>query len=424
MVAILGYSRKQIFIAVRDMYTAVADSPTAPYHFPVGRRAARLLGYPAEWLTELPETALASFAGVGFPFRANAIRPGDTVLDIGSGAGCDTLIASRLVGRRGRVIAVDMTPAMARKLRVAAEKAGAGNVHVIEASAERLPLADCSVDAITSNGVLNLVPDKRRAVAEMFRVLRPRGRVQFADIVINRPVTVDCRSDPALWVECVVGATVEEDLLQLFRDAGFRDLQLLHSLDYFSHSPSAQTRQVAASFRARTIEVKLQRGERAPARVWRLLVRFSPRRLLASAWRRGLAGVLAVVLAVLVCYGTLAGVVLLSLLGVNLILNESVWAGAIATLAVLAAAAVAPGMRRHRERGPTILAAAGAGVTALTLLLAYNPLVELIGLLSLAGAVYWDFRLRRRDEVRVLGLVGRSHGAARTARRRTSDLRR
>ena len=404
MVAILGYSREQIVSAVRDMYTAVAEAPTSPFHFPVGREAAHLLGYSPGELDRLPPALLESFAGVGCPFRAAAVASGDTCLDIGAGAGNDTLIASERVGPSGRVVALDLTVAMARKLRRNASRVGADNVWAVQGSAEALPLADRSIDCITSNGALNLVPDKRRAVAEMFRVLRPGGRVQIADVVISRPVTVDCHSDPRLWVECVVGATIEEDFLALFRDAGFEDVEIVRRIDYFAHSPSAQTREIAASFDARSIEVSMRRGARAPGRLRQWLRRLDPRRVAISIWRRGWMGMAGLCLALLTCYGVLAAVGLLAALGVGLALDETAWAGAIALMTVATAACVAPGSRRHRSVGPTVLAVVGAGLVLHALFVDYRVLVELTGFALLGGGVVRDIVLRQRHQARVLGL--------------------
>ncbi len=404
MVAILGYSREQILAAVRDMYTAVARRPDVPFHFPVGRSAASVLGYPSDQLDALPASLLESFAGVGYPFRAGAVRPGDTCVDIGAGAGIDTLIAARQAGPSGRVIAVDVTPAMSRKLQRTAGEAGIGNVAAVEASAESLPLADGCVDSITSNGAFNLIPDKRRAVMEAFRVLRPGGRLQIADVVIGRPVTVDCHSDPRLWVECVVGATIEERFLALFRDAGFEDIRVLRRFDYFAHSPSRQTREIAASFDARAVEVVMRRGERKPTRLWQWLRRLDPRWMAVSLWRRGLAGVAVLCLALLSCYGVVAAMGLLALLGVSLALNEAIWAGTIGVFTVLAALCIAAGARRHRSPGPLALAAAGAAVVLYTQFVDYRVLVELVGFLLLGGGVGWDVWLRRRWQARVLGL--------------------
>jgi len=141
MVAILGFSKDQITAAVQAMYAEVALAPTHPFHFPVGRAGARAVGYPDPQLDGLPPEALASFAGVGYPFRAGVIRPGDEVLDIGAGSGTDTLIASRLVGERGKVWALDITPGMLTKLRATVHAADIRNVEVIEGDAERIFLA-------------------------------------------------------------------------------------------------------------------------------------------------------------------------------------------------------------------------------------------------------------------------------------------
>lgn len=409
MVAILGYSREQILGAVKDMYTAVAEAPSSPFHFPVGRPAGDLLGYHASELDRLPAELLESFAGVGHPFRAAAVQEGDTCLDLGAGAGNDSLIAGWRVGPRGRVLALDLTAAMTRKLHRGAAVSAIGNVFPIQGSAEALPLADASVDSITSNGVLNLVPDKRRAVAEMFRVLRPGGRVQIADVVIQRPVTVDCHTDPRLWVECVVGATIEEDFLALFRDAGFEDVAIVRRIDYFAHSPSAQTREIAASFDAASVEVSMRRGPRPPAKLRQWLRRLDPRRLARSLWRRGWMGVASLSLALLSCYGVLAATGLLAALGVGLALDDTVWAGAIAGFASLTAACIAAGIRQHRTLWPAALAVAGAALILYALFVDYWALTELIGFMLLAGGVTGDVVLRRRHQVRVLGLSS-SHG--------------
>lgn len=257
MVAIAGFTRDQILSAVREMYSEVANLPSKQFHFPTGRSACLFVGYPEDWLDRLPASAVESFAGVGFPFRADVIRPGDRVLDIGAGSGTDTLIASRAVTPRGRVFALDMTPAMLAKLRNNVALADAANVEVIEGNAELIPLPDDSVDVVTSNGVLNLVPDKPKAFAEISRVLRPGGRVQIADIVVGQPIGENARRDPKLWAECVVGASLEDDYVQLFRSSGFAKVTVLRGFDYFSASVSADTRRVAQSFGAKAIELSI-----------------------------------------------------------------------------------------------------------------------------------------------------------------------
>ena len=256
MVAILSNQREVIFDAVRAMYTAVATAPEKGFHFPTGRPACEFVGYPAEDLEAIPATAVESFAGVGYPFAAGVVRPGDVVLDVGSGSGTDVLIASRLAGPTGKVYALDMTEAMRGKLRANVERTGATNVEILEANAEEVPLPDASVSVVTSNGVLNLVPDKPRAIAEIFRVLRPGGRVQIADIVLATDPSEACRSHPELWAECVVGATRETNFLEMFRAAGLTDVEVLSHLDYFAGSPSPETRKVAASFGAQTLVMR------------------------------------------------------------------------------------------------------------------------------------------------------------------------
>ena len=256
MVAILSNQREVILDAVRGMYTAVATTPERGFHFPTGRPACEFVGYPAEQLDAIPAAAVESFAGVGYPFAASVIQPGDVVLDVGSGSGTDVMIASRLVGPRGRVYALDMTPAMRDKLRACLERAGCRNVTIVEGNAEDIPLPEAAVDVVTSNGVINLVPDKAAAIAEIRRVLRPGGHAQIADIVLTEEPSPACRAKPELWAECVVGATTEAQYLALFRAAGFRDLEVLRHLDYFAGSSSEETRKVAQSFGAQAFVIR------------------------------------------------------------------------------------------------------------------------------------------------------------------------
>jgi arsenite methyltransferase len=250
MVAILSHDREVIFDAVRRMYTEVARAPEREFHFPTGRRACILFGYPAAQLDPLPAPALRSFAGVGYPFTAAVIRAGDTVLDIGSGSGTDTLVAAALVGPAGRIIGLDLTDAMRERLAANAASAGATNVEVLAGNAEAIPLPDASVNVVTSNGVLNLVPEKIRAIREIGRVLRPGGRLQLADIVVRTLPSQACRAHPELWAECVVGATTAESYLAWLEEAGFGEVEVLSRHDYFAHSSSEETRRVAGSFGA------------------------------------------------------------------------------------------------------------------------------------------------------------------------------
>ena len=259
MVAIRSNQREVIFDAVKRMYTDVAREPERAFHFPTGRRACEFVGYPADQLDLLPTSAVESFAGVGYPFAAGVIRLGNGVLDIGSGSGTDALIAVRLVGPAGRVIGLDLTEAMRDKLRANAVMVGVTNLEVLAGNAEAIPLPDASVDVVTTNGVLNLVPDKSRAIREIARVLRPGGRLQLADIVVQDLPSDSCRSHPELWAECIVGATREESYVTGFEAAGLQAVQVLSRSDYFAGSSSDETRKVANSFGAHTVVLRAEK---------------------------------------------------------------------------------------------------------------------------------------------------------------------
>ncbi|MBI4275112.1 MAG: methyltransferase domain-containing protein [Rhizobiales bacterium] len=396
MVAILGFNRDQIFSAVRQMYSEVAAAPATPFHFPVGRKACLFVGYPKELIDGVPDGALESFAGVGCPFRANIVKGGDRVLDIGAGSGTDTLIAARLVGAGGKVWAIDMTPAMVFKLRRNIAAAGATNIEVLEGNAELIPLPDASVDVVTSNGVLNLVPDKARAVAEIFRVLQAGGRVQIADIVLSRPVGEERRGDAKLWAECVVGATVDEDYLDLFRSVGFAEVIVLRRYDYFSASASADTRRIAAVLGGRAAEITMRKpmAPRSAFSVW--AERLRPNVLARRAAQHGLIGLFTSVAAVAACYGVLALVVALGFLGLSAPINEQLWTGLIAAFAILAAFALAWNQRVHRSWLPAIVGATGALLVLYALLGTYDWRIEAAGFAALIGAALWDRYLFRR----------------------------
>lgn len=185
--------------AIRDEYAVVARNPQQGFHFHTGRPLARLLDYDERWLEGIPEGSLASFAGTGNPFSLGALLPGEHVVDVGCGAGLDSLIAGRMVGAEGRVIGVDMTPAMLATARASASTANCDNVTFRKGYAEALPAPDEWADVIISNGALNLMPDKASALAEMARVLKPGGRLQIGDIVVQRPVPESAKRKIDLW---------------------------------------------------------------------------------------------------------------------------------------------------------------------------------------------------------------------------------
>lgn len=185
--------------AIREEYAAVATHPEQGFHFHTGRPLARLLGYRDEWLAGIPEPTIASLAGTGNPFSLGLPKPGEHVLDVGCGAGIDTLIASKMVGSTGQAIGVDMTPAMLDKARQSAAEMGATNVDFLEGLAEALPVGDGWADVVISNGVLNLFPDKVAGLGEMARVLRPGGRLQIGDILVDRTVPEGAKRNIDLW---------------------------------------------------------------------------------------------------------------------------------------------------------------------------------------------------------------------------------
>ena len=185
--------------AIQEEYAEVALAPEQGFHFHTGRPLAHLLGYDEAWLDGIPDGSLESFAGTGNPFRLGALQLGERVVDVGSGAGLDSLIAARMVGPQGQVIGVDMTPAMLEKARRGVITAGLANVEFLEGYAEALPVPEAWADVVISNGVLNLAPDKVAALAEMARVLKPGGRLQIGDILVQKPVPMSAKRQIDLW---------------------------------------------------------------------------------------------------------------------------------------------------------------------------------------------------------------------------------
>jgi arsenite methyltransferase len=183
---------------IKKTYASVSVQPEKDFIFPTGRSWAEDLDYPSE-LANVPETAVESFAGVANPWQLGQLAPGERVLDLGCGAGTDSLVAAQMVGEQGYVTGIDMTPQMLAKARAAAAEMGTGNVEFVESEAEELPFPAESFDVVISNGVIDLIPDKDAVFAELHRVLVPGGRMQIADVTIQNPVSAEGRRNIDLW---------------------------------------------------------------------------------------------------------------------------------------------------------------------------------------------------------------------------------
>ncbi|NWF95195.1 MAG: arsenite methyltransferase [Candidatus Thorarchaeota archaeon] len=187
------------------------------------------IGYP---VSDLPSFFTESFAGCGNPVAIAELREGDTVLDLGSGAGLDAFIAAKKVGPNGRVIGIDMTPEMVEKANTNAARVGASNLEFRLGEVESLPIEDDSVDVVISNCVINLVPDKTRVFREAFRVLRMGGRLVVSDIILERPLNDAVRDNIDAYTACISGAILESEYLKIIADAGFRDIRTMSKHPY------------------------------------------------------------------------------------------------------------------------------------------------------------------------------------------------
>jgi arsenite methyltransferase len=233
--------------AVQALYTELALHPDRDFGWGRGKENARSLGYDDRWLDRLPPVVWESAAAVGNPFRLGPIMPGETAVDLGCGAGADLCIAALLVGDRGRVIGIDITSAMVAKAEKAARLVGLTNVVLYVADIATLPLEDASVDVAISNGAINLSSHKPCVFQEVFRLLRPGGRFQFADMVRDGAADAPtCGS----WADCVSGTVEPERYLDMLAAAGFRNAEMVSFTGYRT-APMT----IGATFRARKLQV-------------------------------------------------------------------------------------------------------------------------------------------------------------------------
>jgi arsenite methyltransferase len=199
VVAVPNLDRETLRCEIRREYAEVAIHPEKGFHFHTGWPLARRLGYSDDWVKPLPPAVVASFAGTGNPFTLREIQRGERVVDVGSGGGFDSLIAASKVGSQGRVIGVDMTPEMLTKASGATADLALTEIEFREGFAESLPVLDGWADAVISNGVVNLCPDKSAVFREMHRVLKPGGRIQIGDILVQKPVPEEAKRKIDLW---------------------------------------------------------------------------------------------------------------------------------------------------------------------------------------------------------------------------------
>jgi arsenite methyltransferase len=225
---------------VKAMYRAVALEPHGDFHFEMGRALAERLGYLPTDLDLIPSESIDSFAGVGYYFDLASPKPGETVVDLGSGSGMDSFVAALKVGTSGRVLGIDMTDEQLAKSERLRKAAGVGNVDYRKGYIERTELAGASADLVISNGVINLAPDKDAVFREVARLLRPGGRLALADIVteVQLPGGITC--DATLWAACIGGAMQQDDYVASIRAAGLRVRALRDNPQYLFISKNAQ----------------------------------------------------------------------------------------------------------------------------------------------------------------------------------------
>jgi arsenite methyltransferase len=216
---------------VKEMYRQVATAPDGDYHFELGRGLAEQLGYPGRWLDRIPAQAIESFAGVGWFLDLADLRPGECVVDLGSGSGMDLFLAANLVGSGGRAIGVDFTPEQRAKAERLAHDAGFDQVELRAGRIEELPVGDDSADCVISNGVINLSPAKERVFQEVARVLRPGGRMAIADIVTEKQLTESIVCNADLWASCIGGAAQIDAYRGAIEGAGLR-IEAVRDNDY------------------------------------------------------------------------------------------------------------------------------------------------------------------------------------------------
>jgi ubiquinone/menaquinone biosynthesis C-methylase UbiE len=225
---------------VKDMYRQVALNPKGEFHFEMGRALAERLGYSPEDLDRIPSESIESFAGVGYYFDLAGIKPGESVIDFGSGAGMDTFIAALKVGNNGSVVGIDMTDEQRAKANRLRDRAGFSQVRYLEGYLENVPSEEERFDVVISNGVINLAPEKDKVFKEMARVLKPGGRIAISDIVTEIQLSEGITCNTNLWAACIGGAMQQDKYKSSIEEAGFRIEKVKDNPQYQFISKSAK----------------------------------------------------------------------------------------------------------------------------------------------------------------------------------------
>jgi ubiquinone/menaquinone biosynthesis C-methylase UbiE len=224
---------------VKDMYRDVAQNPQGEFHFEMGRRLAERLGYAPADLDRIPAAAIESFAGVGYYFHLANLKPGERVVDLGSGSGTDTFVAALKVGEKGRLVGIDMTDEQRNKAEHLRDEAGFANVTYLKGYIEDVPCEDASFDALISNGVINLSADKPAVFREAARVLKPGGRLAISDIVTETQLPDGITCNATLWAACIGGAMQQDDYCAAIEAAGLRVQEMQDNPQYLFISDNA-----------------------------------------------------------------------------------------------------------------------------------------------------------------------------------------
>ncbi len=223
----LNHDPDEIKKLVKDKYGEVATNPYGVFNFPVGKAFALKVGYPKDILDILPVSLTESFTGANNPQPFVGLKPGEVVLDLGSGGGLDLYFYAKAVGRKGKVYGLDISEDMVSRAKENMEKTGMDNVEVHKGESDNLPFGDNFFDVVTSNGIYNLSPDKEKVMREVFRVLRTGGRTAFCEIVLKEPLSEDERKNHSDWFRCIGGALVEKDFIALMEKTGFKNIEVI-----------------------------------------------------------------------------------------------------------------------------------------------------------------------------------------------------